>query len=596
MIQIKELSKSYGDRTLFDCVTLSIGDGERCAVAGRNGSGKSTLLKILSGMEEHDGGEVIFPKGLRIGALPQHLHFDQETLLDEAVMGLPEELRDEAYRVEIILGGLGFLEEDFSRPPSSFSGGYQLRLALAKVLAGEPELLLLDEPTNYLDILAIRWLEKFLQRWRGQVLFISHDRSFVNRVSTHVIGIKRSKMKKIRGNLDNYDRMVALEEETHERAREKQEKKKAHMLSFVERFGAKATKAGQAQSRLKAIEKMDSLEALEEEQSLLFQFNYQKIHNPVMIRAQGLTFSYQEEELLIDDLELNLENGDRLAVVGKNGSGKSTIVRLLAGELSPNGGEIKIAPNVEMAYFGQTNIERLNPGHTIEEELVHAFPEASYAEVRAACGAMLFSGDDAKKPISVLSGGEKSRVLLAKLLLKPANLLLLDEPTHHLDVESVDALIYAIQQFRGTVVLVSHDEDVLENFKAHKLIICHQDAQEVFLGTYPEFLEKRGWEEESDQSGKKSQKEKRRDRANRTQERAKELQPIKKEIAQVERRIEKLEDEKRVLETKMAADPEEGIQEKMIAHAEIEKEVDVLYKRLQELYRQEEEIIGQRRE
>ncbi|MCB1118649.1 MAG: ABC-F family ATP-binding cassette domain-containing protein [Chlamydiia bacterium] len=495
-MQVEKLAKAYGARTLFSDVSFHIGERDRCALAGRNGSGKSTLLKILAGEEEADAGNLYFPKGHRIGSLPQYLKFTELTLLDEAVLGLPEEERYLSYKAEIILEGLGFTDADFAKPPESFSGGYQLRLALCKVLVGEPDLLILDEPTNYLDILAIRWLESFLTSWRGQILFVSHDRSFVNQIATHVIGIKRGQVKKVAGDLDAYQQMIEIHEETYEKQREGLEKKKKHMMSFVERFGSKATKASQAQSRLKAIEKMGLMDALQEEQDLAFSFNYKRIQSKRILHAKKIDFAYLQSVPLIRQVNFEIENGEKLAIIGKNGSGKSTLVRLLLGELTPNSGEVTYGPNTEMAYFGQTNIDRLNPAHTIEEELAATFPEVPYGRLCQVCGVMLFSGDDIKKKISVLSGGERSRVLLAKILLTPANLLLLDEPTHHLDVESVDALMQAIARFPGSVVLVSHDESVLARLHSDKLIICHQEKQELFLGTYPLFLETKGWEEE----------------------------------------------------------------------------------------------------
>ncbi len=496
MVQVDRLSKAFGMQVLFSDVSFHVGKRERIALAGRNGSGKSTLLNILMGRESADEGEIHFPKRLRKGALPQHIHFTKPTLIEEAVLGLPKEEQDMQYKVEIILEGLGFSDEDFDKKPESFSGGYQLRLALCKVLAGEPDLLLLDEPTNYLDILAIRWLENFLCNWLGQIIFVSHDRNFVNRVCTHVIGIKRGQVKKVKGNLESYQELIKIHEETYEKKREGLEKKKKHMMAFVERFGAKATKAAQAQSRLRAIEKMEKMEALQDEQNLAFKFNYKRNPSKRILIAKELYFSYAKDVQLIHKVGFEIGNGERLAIIGKNGSGKSTLLRLLLGELNPDKGEVILGANTEMAYFGQTNIDRLNHGNTIEQELMSAFPEVPYGQVCRVCGAMLFAGDDIKKSISVLSGGERSRVLLAKILLTPANLLLLDEPTHHLDVESVDVLLNAITHFQGSVVLVTHDENVLKKLNSHKMIICHQDRQELFLGNYDLFLEKHGWEEE----------------------------------------------------------------------------------------------------
>lgn len=600
MVQVENISKSYGDRTLFSNVSFHVGNGERCAIVGRNGCGKSTLLKILAGLEDLGSGEIRFPKGIRVGSLPQHLSFDQDSLLKEALLGLPPEQRDEEYRVEKILSGLGFSEEDFLKDPNSFSGGFQLRLALCKVLAGEPELLLLDEPTNYLDIIAIRWLERYLRSWAGQILFVSHDRSFVNSIATHIIGIHRGQVMKSEGNLNKYYETILLQEETHERTREKLDKKKAQMQSFVDRFGAKATKAAQAQSRLKAIDKMDTLDALEVEEDLDFSFHYKSYQSKKMFSVEDLQFSYekQAQDKLVHDLSFEMGNGERLAVIGKNGRGKSTILRLLSGELNPDSGVLSIGKNVELAYFGQTNIERLDSSKTIEEEVMHAIPTASYAEVRNACGVMQFSGDDAKKNISVLSGGERSRVLLAKILLTPANLLLLDEPTHHLDIESVDSLMKAIESFQGTVVLVSHDESILRKFNANKMIICSQGGQEVFFGAYDFFIEKGGWSEGDTLSvkgnvAKSERREDRRSRAERVQERSRALRPIKKGIEKAELKIESFEEKKHSLENEMvtaAQRPGNDMQLLIQEHGNVSKKLDTLYDELQGLFEKEEEI------
>ncbi|MFT4553148.1 MAG: ATP-binding cassette subfamily F protein 3 [Chlamydiales bacterium] len=600
MVQVENISKSYGDRILFSGVSFHVGDGERCAIVGRNGCGKSTMLKILSGLEELSSGHIRFPKGIRIGSLPQHLVFNQDSLMKEALLGLPAEQRDEEYRVEKILSGLGFTEEDFYKEPNSFSGGFQLRLALCKVLVGEPELLLLDEPTNYLDIITIRWLERYLRSWQGQILFVSHDRSFVNSISTHIIGFHRGQVVKSAGDLKKYHEMIVLQEETHEKTREKLDKKKAQMQSFVDRFGAKASKATQAQSRLKAIDKMDTLEALQGEEELDFSFHYKRYQSKKMFSVEDMHFKYNKEsqDKLIHGLNFELANGERLAVIGKNGRGKSTVLRLLSGELKADSGDYSVGQNVEMAVFGQTNIDRLDTSKTIDEEVQRAMPSASYAEVRKACGVMQFSGDDAKKKISVLSGGERSRVLLAKILLTPANLLLLDEPTHHLDIESVDSLMDAIKHFKGTVVLVSHDESILRKFRPNKMIICSTRGQEVFLGGYDSFLEKGGWDEGVSvvakvTVSKTDRKEDRRLRAERVQARSKAMRPIKQGIEKAEAKIEKLEEKKLSLEGKIVTEANESdydMHSLATEHGNVSKSLDSLYEELQNLFEKEEGI------
>ncbi len=550
-IQVKALTKGYGQRVLFSDVNFCIGDGERCALVGLNGSGKSTFLKILSGEESYDSGSIVIPQNCRIGSLAQHRIFTGATLVDEAVLGLPEELRDETYRVERLLSGLGFDKSAFSAPPGSFSSGFQLRLSLCKALAGEPHLLILDEPTNYLDILSIRWLEGFLKKWDGQIVFVSHDRSFVNAVCTHVLGIKHGQIRKNKGSLEDYGTFVTAQEQTHENRRINLEKKKAHMMAFVERFGAKASKAAQAQSRMKAVEKLETIEALSSENTLDFDFTYKTIPGRQMINAKSIDFAYHPETPLIQNLNLEVLSGERLAIIGKNGQGKSTLLRVLLGELRFQKGEIKKAPPVTIAYFGQSHIDQLDLSLTVEQTLVEAFPHVAYGRIRAVCGAMLFSGDDVKKRVQVLSGGERSRVLLAKIILTPANLLLLDEPTHHLDMESIEALMDAIKRFQGSVMLVSHDESVLKTFGAEKLIVCQKSSQSVFWGSYDAFVAKNGWQDNAeDPSGpsRSNSKDDRKGRAQQVQERSRALRPIREKLAANEEQITTLEDRIRAIE------------------------------------------------
>ncbi|MBT3394601.1 MAG: ABC-F family ATP-binding cassette domain-containing protein [Waddliaceae bacterium] len=597
-MHVEGISKSYGGRTLFSDVSFTIGKGERCALVGSNGSGKTTLLKILSGAEEEDSGKIRIPKGLRIGELPQHLRFEEGTLVEEALLGLPKEIRDEKYRVEKILSGLGFSEEDFSMPPNSFSGGYQLRLALTKVLAGEPDLLLLDEPTNYLDIVAIRWLEKYLRAWRGQILFISHDRSFVDALCTHVIGIGRGAMTKIAGNLEKYHTTISLQEETYERTREKIEKKKEQMISFVKRFGAKATKASQAQSRMKALEKMETLDTLQHERDLAFSFHYKKCYTKKVLSAHNLFFSYNASEKLIENLTFEIGNGEHIAIIGKNGRGKSTILKLLSDMLTPSSGEVVAGNNVIKAYFGQQDIAALDMTKTIEEEIVDAIPTAAYDEIRSVCGTMLFTGDDVKKTISILSGGERSRVLLAKIMLTPANVLILDEPTHHLDIASIEALMDAIERFPGTVIMVSHDEAILHRFKANKIVICNKSRQQTFLGDYSTFLDKIGWDDDATKTktfdGKKvSAKEERRLRAEILAARNLKLRPIKKRMEVVEARITALEEEKQSLEimlVNVAQENGDDMGHLTRKHGLVNKEIETFYSQLDDLMCRKEEI------
>jgi ATP-binding cassette subfamily F protein 3 len=497
MIQVKDLSISHGGHSVFQGVSFTINPKERCGLIGRNGSGKTTLLRLLVGQEIPDSGCVTLPKGYRLGYLDQHIKFRAPSVIEEASLGLPEDERENLYKVEKILFGLGFTDEDMGISPHQLSGGFQLRLHLAKVLVSDPDCLLLDEPTNYLDILSLRFLVRFLQQWRGELLLVSHDREFLDSITTHTIGIHRNSVRKIEGKTIDFLSTVLLEEEVYERTRINQEKKRAHLQSFVDRFGAKATKAAQAQSRKKLLSRIPVLEELKSLYSLDFSFHESPFYGSKLVEAKDLFFSYNDEESpLIKNVSLTIERGARIAIIGKNGYGKSTLLRLLAKELTPQQGVITHSEQTSIGYFGQTNIQRLDGKKSIEEEIGMANPCLNFTDVKGICGQMMFSGDLSKKPIGVLSGGEKSRVLLGKILATPCNLLLLDEPTHHLDVESVEALIDALEDFSGAFVIVTHSELILERLELDTLVVCHEDRQELFLGGYEEFLEKIGWEEE----------------------------------------------------------------------------------------------------
>ena len=363
---------------------------------------------------------------------------------------------------------------------------------------GEPDCLLLDEPTNYLDIVSIRWFTKFLRDWKGEFILISHDREFLDSVSTHTMGIHRQKVSKVKGSTINFYEQIMQQEEIYEKTRQNLEKKREQLQGFIDRFGAKASKATQAQSKQKMLTRIPVLENLKNLYHLDFQFNEASFPGKKMLEANELSFSYGNitEQPLIENLSLSIEKGERIAIIGKNGRGKSTILRLLAGELTPNTGTIKRSDNLSIGYFGQTNIDRLHPQHSIEEEISAANPKLNFTQVKAICGLMMFSGDKSKKLNGVLSGGEKSRVLLGKIIATPCNLLLLDEPTHHLDMESIEALIDAIEDFEGTVIMVTHSELILKRMALDKMIVCHQARQELHLGTYEDFLDINGWHDD----------------------------------------------------------------------------------------------------
>jgi len=381
MIQFDQVGLAFAGHPLFEEACFTLQKGERCGLVGRNGSGKSTLFRLINGEMEPDVGTVAIPKNYRIGYLKQHIQFTEPTLIQEAALGLPEHEKDDIYKAEKILFGLGFMEEDLEKAPTDFSGGYQLRLNLSKVLVSEPNCLLLDEPTNYLDILSIRWLQNFLSRWQGEFILISHDREFMDAVTTHTMGIHREKLRKIKGTTIDFFQQILMEEELHEKSRIKSEKKKEHLQSFVDRFGAKASKATLAQSKMKMIEREPVLEKLNAMSELSFTFQEAPFPGKKMLQAKHLQFSYTEEPL-IEDFSIEIEKGERIAIIGKNGRGKSTLLRLLGVDLTPQKGELEFSDNTRIGYFGQTHVDRLDSSHMIEEEIALANPTLNYTEIK----------------------------------------------------------------------------------------------------------------------------------------------------------------------------------------------------------------------
>ena len=439
MLQVTNIDKSYGKQVLFDGVSFTVNPRERVGLIGRNGHGKSTLFRMILGEEHQDSGTITVLSGYTMGHLSQHIHFTENTVLQEACLSLPnnEDHIDETYKAEAILHGLGFTNEDFNTPPSSLSGGYQVRLNLAKVLVSETNLLLLDEPTNYLDIVSIRWLTRFLRAWRNELIIITHDREFMDSVTTHTMIIHRCKIRKIAGGTQKLYDQILMEEEIYEKTRQNDEKKRKEIEQFINRFRAQATKASAVQSRIKALARHEKLDKLEEIKTLDFKFRSAPFEAKWLMTIEDLLFSFSSgNPKLIEGLSFAVGKKDRIAVIGKNGKGKTTLLNLLSNELSPTSGEVKVHSNTKIAYFGQTNINRLMPSRTALEEIMESHPDHSHTIARSICGLMMFEGDSALKKVNVLSGGEKSRVLLGKLLVSPSNLLLLDEPTNHLDMES----------------------------------------------------------------------------------------------------------------------------------------------------------------
>lgn len=545
MIKITDLNKSFGSRILFDNLNLSINERERVGLVGRNGHGKTTLFKILLGEMEYDSGTISIPRNYKIGYLEQHINFTKKTAVEEACLALPESEKDETWKAEKILSGLGFTASDMQKNPLEFSGGYKIRINLAKVLLSDANMLMLDEPNNYLDIVAIRWLSGFLRSWKGELLLITHDRNFMDSVITHCTAIHRTKARKVEGNTQKLYEQIDKEEEIYEKTRLNQEKKRKQTEIFIRRFRAKARLAGMVQSRIKSLEKQESLEALTEIENLDFSFSGIPFNAAKMLGVHNLGFGYTQDNMLMQKLSFDVLKRDRICVIGKNGKGKSTLLKLLAERLMPVDGSIKKHPDLKTSYFVQSDSANLVPQRTVFEEIMSSDYECLPQKARNISGAMMFSGDDAAKKIEVLSGGEKSRVLLGKILVKPCHLLLLDEPTNHLDMESCESLIEAVDEFQGSVIMVTHNEELLHNI-AEKLIIFDRGKATVFEGTYQDFLDKRGWEDESDnlksQNGKKnkafSREEIKKQRALLIQEKSKTLKPLEEKLSNLEEAIE----------------------------------------------------------
>ena len=550
MISIENVFKSFGGNVLFDGLSFRVNPRERVGIVGRNGHGKTTLFKLITGEEDTDKGSIIVPRNYCIGYVKQQFAFTESSVLEEGKKALPPNEQNHEWKVEKILVGLGFALEDLHRHPNEFSGGFQVRLNLAKVLVSAPDLLLLDEPTNYLDITSIRWLENFLKNWPNEMMLISHDRAFMDSVVTHIVGIYRKKARKIAGNTEKYYAWIVQNEEIYEKTRINDEKRRKEVQIFINRFRAKARLANLVKSRIKTLEKTEHKEKIQKEKNLEFSFRVLPFKGKYMLQAENISYAYRPDDFIIRDLGFSIMNGDRICIVGPNGRGKTTLLKILSGAFSPASGRITCHPEVRLGIFEQTNVENLNPNYTVEEEILASSPHVDRQTARNICGAMMFSGDDALKKISVLSGGEKSRVMLGKLLVSPVNLLLLDEPTNHLDMESNDALLMALNNFSGAIVIVTHNEMFLHAL-ADRLIVFKDTGIDLFDGSYERFLDKVGWDNiedskpshkkavsDSDIVIKKNKRSLRREKSRLIFERSQAVRAIKQDIEKVETEIE----------------------------------------------------------
>ena len=546
MIELTNISKSYGYKELFTNLNFRLNSGNKLGFVGRNGSGKSTLFKLILGEEHQDDGTITIPKGYKIGSLKQHLVFTEKTVREEGALALSEEDQYSVYKVEKILFGLGFTLEDLDKDPLSFSGGYQIRINLAKLLVTEPNLLLLDEPTNYLDILSLRWLSSFLKTFPGEVIIITHDRNFMDSVTTHTMGLVRRTLEIIPGNTHKFYAQLESNDEHFEKQKIAQDRKRKELEEFIAKNKARASTAAQAQSKQKELDKMEDMSALKNDSDLDFNFNYKDTPAKVLLDIKDVSFGYSKDNVLFKDISFTLEKGETLGIIGKNGKGKSTLLNVIAGELEQFSGNIDYNTSSTFGHFGQTNIDHLNPKNTIMDEVYVGNPRLAESSIRGISASMMFTGDDIKKKVGVLSGGEKSRVMLGKILAKDVNILFLDEPTNHLDMQSIDSLTRAIEKFDGSCIVVTHSEELLRRV-CDRLIIFSKGGADYFDGGYDDFLERIGWEEEETEvkvkkAPKMNKKDAKKLRTALLAERNKLRAPLKKKVDAFEDEIEKIED------------------------------------------------------
>lgn len=589
MIDITNLSYFLGDRALYDEASLFIGPKDKIGLIGLNGTGKSTLLKMMVGDTQPSSGKISMSKETSIGFLNQDLlSFQTEdsilsvamtafasTLeiqkqIDKVIKEMEENYRDELVdrltklqerfeaaegytlqsRAEEILEGIGFKTADLARPLSEFSGGWRMRVMLAKLLLEKPSLLMLDEPTNHLDLPSIQWIEDYLQTYEGAYIIVSHDREFLNRTVNKIVEVTQADLHVYPGDYNNYEEEKALRNELQQNAFENQQKKIKEAERFIERFKAKATKASQAQSKMKMLEKMDRVaEVIDDTAKVNFRFNFKTKSGRHVKRLEDVSKAYGDLKILSHS-SIGIERGDKIALIGANGKGKSTLLRIIA-ETEPFHGKVQTGHNVINSFYAQHQLESLGVQNDLLEELKQAGTGKTEQELRSVLGCFLFSDDEVFKKIKVLSGGEKSRVALAKTLISEANFLLLDEPTNHLDMLSVSILVQALQQYEGTFLVVSHDRHFISQV-ANKVWYIEDEQVKEYPGTYEEFSW--WWEKNKKELSKKKsataptpqKKENTKPRDN-AQE-----QQTSKELKSIERQIELEEQEIQSLEKQMA--------------------------------------------
>lgn len=508
MLTISRISKAFAGNTLFENVSCQLNRADRIGLVGANGAGKTTLFSIILGQDRPDDGTLSFQRGVQVGFLPQEsAPVGNETVMELAtgreVMGAIDDESDDFepnYDAEIealgrepkakrILAGLGFRETDFERAAHTLSGGWVMRAHLARLLVTEPDLLMLDEPTNHLDLEALQWFQSYLRSYPGALLIISHDREFLNTLTNAIFELRSKRLTRYVGNYDDFLRQREEQIAQQRAAYENQQREIAHIEDFIRRFRAKASKAAQAQSRIKQLDKMVRLEPPEEIASgIHFSFPQPQRSGQKVMELRAVDQAYGDHKVY-EKLDLTVERDARTVLVGPNGAGKSTLLKILAGVIPIQGGERIVGHNVKVGYYAQYRIDMLESGRTVLNEARAGVSGVSEEAARTVLGAFLFKGDAVFKPVDVLSGGEKSRLALVKLLLDPPNFLLMDEPTTHLDIPSIDALVGALRQFQGTLVFISHDVYFIRSLSKH---VIHVQAGHLtpYHGDYDYFLEK----------------------------------------------------------------------------------------------------------
>ncbi|AKQ45221.1 ABC transporter ATP-binding protein [Rufibacter radiotolerans] len=596
MISINSLNFHFGSRTLYDDANLHIKPKDKIGLVGLNGTGKSTLLRLLVGEYKPDGGSIQMSRETTLGFLNQDLlsYDTHESILKVAMQAFEEAIQiqhkidemlhemetnyqDEhidklaklqehfealdGYNIQVkaeeILEGLGFSTEELQQPLKTFSGGWRMRVMLAKILLQKPSLLLLDEPTNHLDLPSIKWIENYLAAYEGALVIVSHDREFLDRTTNVTVEVSGGKLNVYAGNYSFYLEEKELRNEIQKGAFENQQAQIKQAEQFIARFKAKATKAKQAQSRMKALDKMERIEDVAGDAPVVnfkFQFTVQPGRN--ILRLENVSKAYGEK-LIFQKTHVNIERGDKIALIGANGKGKSTLMRIIAGD-EPIKGERQLGHNVIMAFYAQHQLESLNVENEILQEMVQAGSRRTEMELRGVLGSFLFTGDTVFKKIKVLSGGEKSRVALAKTLISEANFLLLDEPTNHLDMQSVNILIQALEQYEGTFVVISHDRYFVENV-ANKIWYIEDHELKEYPGTYHDY---EYWLEQKEKTGKRTSpaaaanapkaQPKPKATASQQQELEQELKKVNQKLKQVEGLVNELESKLKNCENKLA--------------------------------------------